>query len=90
MCGWVLRLYTFPWQRYDFDSARNDSAFLTLTFADADAGADIAGIIQMGSMAPTTGGKAITLKKEKGTGEEKEEEKNNTDARCFPQANITG
>lgn len=31
------------------------------TFADADADvdADIAGITQMGSMAPTTGGKAI-------------------------------
>lgn len=39
----------------------------------------------MGSMAPTTGGKAITLKKEKVTGEKK-----NTDAICFLQANITG
>lgn len=57
----------------------HDSAFLTLTFADADvdADADIAGITQMGSMAPTTGGKAITLKKEKVTGDEEEEKKKN-------------
>lgn len=40
----------------------------------------------MGSMAPTTGGKAITLKKEKGTGETKK----NTDATTRSQANITG
>lgn len=53
--------------------------------ADADVDADIAGITQMGSMAPTTGGKAITLKKEKVTGEEK-----NTDATTRSQANITG
>lgn len=39
----------------------------------------------MGSMAPTTGGKAITLKKEKVTGEKK-----NTDATKRSQANITG
>lgn len=43
----------------------------------------------MGSMAPTTGGKAITLKKEKVTGEKMKKRKN-TDARCFLQANITG
>lgn len=49
----------------------HDSAFLTHTFADADADADIAGITQMGSMAPTTGGKAIILKKEKVTREKK-------------------
>lgn len=32
----------------------------TFADADADADADIAGITQMGSMAPTTGGKALT------------------------------
>lgn len=62
----------------------------TLTFADVDADADIAGITQMGSMAPTTGGKAITLKKEKVTGEKKKKKEKITDARCFLQANITG
>lgn len=44
----------------------------------------------MGSMAPTTGGKAITLKKEKVTGEKKKKKEKITDARCFLQANITG
>lgn len=34
-------------------------------FADADADADIVGITQMGSMAPTTGGKALTFEKRK-------------------------
>lgn len=46
-----------------------------LLYADADVDADIAGITQMGSMAPTTGGKALTLKKEKVTGEEKKKER---------------
>lgn len=71
----------------------HDSAFLTLTLADADADvdadADIAGITQMGSMAPTTGGKAITLKEEKVTGEKKMKKRKNTDA-TRSQANITG
>lgn len=76
-----------------FDSARMIPLSLH-TFADADADvdadADIAGITQMGSMAPTTGGKAITLKKEKGKSDRREKQKNNADARCFLQANITG
>lgn len=39
----------------------------------------------MGSMAPTTGGKAITLENEKVTGEKKKKKKRKiTDARCFP------
>lgn len=46
-------------------------SFYTHTFADAD----IAGITQMGSMAPTTGGKAITLKKKNVTGEKKKKKK---------------
>lgn len=36
----------------------------------------------MGSMAPTTGGKALTFEKGKRDWRE-EEEKNNTDATCF-------
>lgn len=43
----------------------------------------------MGSMAPTTGGKAITFEKEKGTGEKKKKEKLLM-LDVFLQANITG
>lgn len=60
-----------------FDSARMIPLSLhTCADADVDAGADadIAGITQMGSMAPTTGGKAITFEKRKSDWREEEDE----------------